>query len=409
MNDPLMPETVVASHGVATDAAFGAVSPPLHLSTTFAFEGYDRPGTYDYGRAGNPNRTMLADALARLEGGAGAVVTCSGMAAIDLLLATVSPGARIVVPHDCYGGTLRLLKARSERGQFALSIVDLGDGTALDAALGADPALVFIETPSNPLMRVIDIRAVALRSRAAGAKVAVDNTFLSPALQRPLALGADYVVHSTTKYLNGHSDVIGGALVAADAADAEALSAWANIVGTTGSPFDAWFTLRGLRTLFARIERQQRSAMLVAEFLERQPAVRRVHYPGLAAHPGHEIATRQQNGFGAMLSFELAGGTAEVRSFLEGLRLFTLAESLGGVESLAAHPATMTHADMGADARRIAGIGDSLIRLSVGLEHPDDLLADLDQALGKGAMSVPLCRYEELARREDAARARLHD
>lgn len=381
MTDP-RPETVAASHGVASDGAFGAVCPPLYLSTTFAFEGYEQPRAYDYGRAGNPNRAMLGEALARLEGGAGAVVTCSGMAAIDLVLGSVRPGARVVAPHDCYGGTLRLLKARAARGQFELSIVDLNDRDALEAEMRAGPELVLVETPSNPLTRIVDIPSVATLAKAAGAKLAVDNTFLSPALQRPIALGADYVIHSTTKYLNGHSDVIGGAVIAADAADAEALAAWANVVGTTGSPFDAWLTLRGLRTLFARMEGQQQSAMRIAEFLAAHDAVRQVYYPGLATHPDHEIAARQQEGFGAMLSFELDGDAAVMKSFLEALRVFTLAESLGGVESLAAHPATMTHADMGPEARRVAGISDSLVRLSVGLEHADDLLGDLRQALG---------------------------
>jgi cystathionine gamma-synthase len=404
MAETLRPETVAAAHGVASDSAFGAVSPPIHLSTTFAFEGYEQARAYDYGRAGNPNRTMLAEALARLEGGAGAVITCSGMAAIDLLVSTLSPGGRIIAPHDCYGGTLRLLKARAERAQIELAIVDLNDSGGLDVELKAGTELLLIATPSNPLMRIVDVAAVAQRAKAAGAKVAVDNTFLSPALQRPIALGADYVIHSTTKFLNGHSDVIGGALVTADAEDAASLAAWANVVGTTGSPFDAWLTLRGMRTLFARIERQQATAARVAQFLAEHDAVQRVHYPGLATHPGHAVAARQQSGFGAMLSFELAGGTPIVKSFLEALRIFTLAESLGGVESLAAHPATMTHADMGADARRVAGIGDNLIRLSIGLEHADDLVDDLSRALGSGSEAAPLCRYEELARRENERR-----
>lgn len=404
MAENLKPETVAAAHGVASDSAFGAVSPPLHLSTTFAFEGYEQARAYDYGRAGNPNRTMLAEALARLEGGAGAVITCSGMAAIDLLVSTVSPGGRIVAPHDCYGGTLRLLKARAAKAQIELAIVDLNNSDNLDVELQAGTELLLIETPSNPLMRIVDVAAVAQRAKAAGAKVAVDNTFLSPALQRPIALGADYVIHSTTKYLNGHSDVIGGALVTADAEDAASLGAWANVVGTTGSPFDAWLTLRGMRTLFARMERQQATAARVAQFLAEHDAVQRVHYPGLVTHPRHAVAARQQSGFGAMLSFELDGGTPIVKSFLEALRVFTLAESLGGVESLAAHPATMTHADMGADARRVAGIGDNLVRLSIGLEHADDLIDDLSRALRPGSEAAPLCRYEELARRENERR-----
>lgn len=406
MTAPRKPETIAATHGVASDTAFGAVSPPLHLSSTYSFAGYEQPRRYDYGRAGNPNRDMLGEALAALEGGAGAVVTASGMAAIDLLLGQLDPGDQVIAPHDCYGGTLRLLKARAAKGQFVLRVVNLGDAAALDAALAGGAALVMVETPSNPLMQIVDIADIARRARAAGAATAVDNTFLSPALQRPIALGADYVVHSTTKFLNGHSDVIGGAVIAARAEDADALRAWSNVVGTAGAPFDAWLTLRGLRTLYARIERQQATAGAVAAFLQRQPQVTAVHYPGLADHPGHALAARQQSGFGAMLSFELDGGVEAIRRFCEGVRVLTLAESLGGVESLVAHPATMTHADMGADGRRAAGISDQLLRLSIGLEHVDDLLADIDQALAaaRGAAS-PLCRYEELADRENRLRA----
>lgn len=406
MTAPRKPETIAATHGVASDAAFGAVSPPLHLSSTYSFAGYEQPRRYDYGRAGNPNRDMLGEALAALEGGAGAVVTASGMAAIDLLLGQLNPGDRVIAPHDCYGGTLRLLRARAAKGQFALSVVDLGDAAALDAVLADGAALVMVETPSNPLMRIVDIADIARRARAAGAATAVDNTFLSPALQRAIALGADYVVHSTTKFLNGHSDVIGGAVIAARAEDADALRAWSNVIGTTGSPFDAWLTLRGLRTLYARIERQQATAGAVAAFLQRQPQVTAVHYPGVADHPGHALAARQQSGFGAMLSFELDGGIEAIRRFCEGVRVLTLAESLGGVESLVAHPATMTHAEMGVEGRRAAGISDQLLRLSIGLEHVDDVLADIDQALAvaRGA-AAPLCRYEELADRENRLRA----
>lgn len=376
-------ETIAAGHGIATDAAFGAVCPPLHLSTTYAFEGFERPGRYDYGRAGNPNRDLLAGALAALEGGAGAVVTSSGMAAIDLLLGQLSPLNHVVAQHDCYGGSLRLMQARAGKGQFRLSIVNMAEPAALDAALAEGASLVMIETPSNPLMRIMDIQDIAVRAKAAGARLAVDNTFLSPALQRPITLGADYAIHSTTKYLNGHSDVIGGAVVAADPAQVEALAVWANVTGVTGSPFDAWLTLRGLRTLFPRIERQQQSAARIATFLEGHRLVGKVHYPGLASHQGHELAARQQRGFGAMLSFELNGGNEEIRRFTEAVRVFTLAESLGGIESLVAHPATMTHAEMGVEGRKGAGIRDSLLRLSIGLEHEDDLVADLDYALSQ--------------------------
>ncbi len=309
------------------------------------------------------------------------MITASGMAAVDLVLSKLRRDDLIVAPHDCYGGTYRLLAARSEREQFNLMFVDQGDPAALAQALRHAPALVLVETPSNPLMRVVDIRAIATAAKAAGARVAVDNTFLSPALQRPIAHGADFVIHSTTKYLNGHSDVVGGAVIAAERADLEWLAAWANIIGTTGAPFDAHLTLRGLRTLFPRMERQQANAGAVAAFLARHPRVTKVHYPGLPSHQSHGIAAAQQTGFGAMLSFELDGGVMAVRRFVEALEVFTLAESLGGVESLVAHPTTMTHSGMSAEARREAGIGDSLLRLSVGLEAEPDLIADLERGL----------------------------
>lgn len=375
------PQTISAAYGVATDAGFGAVAPPIYLSSTYEFAGYDQPRRYDYGRGGNPTRDLLGEALAKLEGGAGAVITASGMAALDLLVGRRRPGDLILAPHDCYGGTMHLLKARADRGHCSVRFVDQADEAAFGAALADVPALVLIETPSNPLMRVVDIEALAARARKAGAEVAVDNTFLSPAIQRPIALGADYVIHSTTKYLNGHSDVIGGAIVAADPAAVEELRQWANVVGSAGAPFDAWLTLRGLRSLFPRMERQQINAMAVANHLQRHPAVANVYYPGLASHPGHLIASRQQRGFGAMLSFELAGGVPAVRQFIDAVEFFTLAESLGGVESLVAHPATMTHADMGEEARAVAGISDSLLRLSVGLEAEQDLIAGLNKGL----------------------------
>jgi cystathionine gamma-synthase len=381
MKKKLNPETVAAAHGIARDGSFRAVAPPLYLTSTFAFEDFGQSSGHEYTRTSNPTRDLLADALAELEGGAGAVVTSSGMAAVDLVLALLRRDDLVVAPHDCYGGTYRLLAARRERGQFDVAFVDQSDEVALVSALGRRPKLVLIETPSNPLMRVVNIRAIAELAHAAGARVAVDNTFLSPALQRPIALGADFVVHSTTKYLNGHSDVVGGAVVAADRSDAEALAAWANITGTTGAPFDAYLTLRGLRTLFPRIRRQQESAMAVAAFLARHPLVAGVHYPGLEADPGHALATAQQDGYGAMLSFELKGGVDAVRRFVAAIEVVTLAESLGGVESLVAHPATMTHAGMGAEARRAAGIGDNLLRLSVGLEAEADLIADLERSL----------------------------
>jgi len=382
------PRTIAARTGVDTDTAHGSVMPPLYLSSNYSFAGFDQKRQYDYSRSGNPTRDILAETLAELEGGAGAVITATGMAAVDLPLSLLEPGDLLIAPHDCYGGTHRLLSARARKGHFRVAFVDQNDAEALEAALNDGAKLVLVETPSNPLLRVVDVAEVCRRAHAVGAKVVADNTFLSPALQNPLALGADIVVHSTTKYINGHSDVVGGAVIAADAAVHQELAWWANCLGITGSPFDAYQTLRGIRTLFTRIERQQTTSALVAEALEAHPAVKAVHYPGLKSHPGHDLAARQQKGPGAMLSFELNGGTEAVRDLIDRLDLFTLAESLGGVESLIAHPATMTHAAMTPEARVTAGITDGLVRLSVGLEHQDDILADLVQALDALVLQV---------------------
>lgn len=384
--------TIVCSVGIDDDNAHGSVTPPLYLSANYSFSGFGEKRAFDYTRSGNPTRAQLADAIAQLERGAGAVITSSGMAAVDLVLTLLPAGARVVAPHDCYGGTWRLLQARARKQSIDITFVDQGDTAAVAAALAEKPALLWIETPSNPLMRVVDIAALAKLAKTAGARVAVDNTFLSPALQKPIPLGADFVVHSTTKYLNGHSDVVGGAVVAATPEDAQELIWWANCCGVTGAPFDSWLTLRGLRTLCVRVERQQETAQLIAEHLAAHPAVKAVHYPGLANHPSHEIARRQQLGFGAMLSFELAEGCLPA-AFVRELSLFTLAESLGGIESLVAHPATMTHAAMSPEARAAAGISDGLFRLSIGLEAAEDLLGDLDQALSSQLpQSTPIRR-----------------
>lgn len=378
---PADPHTIAARTGVDSDTAHGAVMPPLYLSSNYSFAGFDQKRKYDYSRSGNPTRDVLAETLSELEGGAGCVITATGMAAVDLPLTLLQPGDLLVAPHDCYGGTCRLLTARARQGHFELLLVDQGDPEALEAALALKPKLVLIETPSNPLLRLVDVADICTRAHAAGAKVVCDNTFLSPALQNPIKLGADFVVHSTTKFINGHSDVVGGAVISADPTDHETLAWWANCTGVTGSPFDAYLTLRGVRTLFARIERQQATAVRIAELLDAHPAVKVVHYPGLQSHPTHALVAAQQAGPGAMLSFELNGGTDAVRELVEELEIFTLAESLGGVESLIAHPATMTHAAMTPEQRATAGIGDGLVRLSVGLEHVEDLIADLIPAL----------------------------
>ncbi len=377
--------TLAARAGIDRDSAFGAVVPPIVLSSNFSFAGFEQKRQYDYTRSGNPTRDLLAEALAELEGGAGAVVTASGMAAITLVLNLLQPGDRLVVPHDCYGGSWRLFNALAKKGHFELSVVDLTCPRQLADALALSPRLVWIETPSNPLLRVTDLRFVIDAAQRAGALTLVDNTFLSPALQRPIGLGADLVLHSTTKYINGHSDVVGGAVIAANAELHQQLQWWANALGLTGSPFDSFLTLRGLRTLEPRLRAHCENAEAIAEALDRHPAVSRVHYPGLSSHPGHALAQRQQRHAGAMISFELAGGQTAVRAFLDGLRYFTLAESLGGVESLVAHPATMTHAAMSAEARAQAGITDGLLRLSIGIESSADLLADLQLALSRAA------------------------
>ncbi len=379
------PITQAVRAGLESDPTTGAVVPPIHLTSTFAFHGFGAKGRYDYTRSGNPTRDLLGAALAQLEGGAGAVVTATGMAAITLCGYLVPAGGRIVAPHDCYGGTYRLFDAWRRRGERQVDFIDYADGEAVRRALGSPAALLWIETPSNPLLRITDIECCAALGHACGAKVVVDNTFLSPAWQQPLAFGADVVVHSTTKYLNGHSDVVGGAAIARERDVYEELAWWANCLGITGAPFDSFLTLRGLRTLYARLEHHGRNAQALAEWLAGADGVTKVYYPGLAQHPGHDVACRQQRGFGAIVSLELAGGLEAVRAFTDGLAYFSLAESLGGVESLLAHPATMTHAAMDSDARARAGLTDGLIRLSVGIEALEDLRADLAEGLARAA------------------------
>ncbi len=373
-------QTIAASSGIASDSAFNAVTPPLYLSSTFEFDGFMEPGPYDYSRGANPTRNLLAETLARLEQGAGGIVVASGMAALDLVIAQCAPTDLIVAPHDCYAGTRRLLLARSAKSSFSVLFVNQSDKAAMADALAQKPALILVETPSNPLMRLTDIAWVAECARQVGAKLAVDNTFLSPVLQTPLVLGADYVIHSTTKYLNGHSDIVGGVVIAKSPADVERLSEWANITGVSGAAFDAFLTLRGVRTLFPRVHAQQKTAASIASFLTEQLRVRAVHYPGLPGHPDHTLAKQQQAGFGAMLSFDLDGTVDDVGMFLRALGIFTLAESLGGTESLIAHPASMTHVSMDPVSRLEVGITPTLLRLSVGLEDEQDLLKALEDA-----------------------------
>ncbi|MES2125183.1 MAG: cystathionine gamma-synthase [Gemmatimonadota bacterium] len=374
--------------GIGSDTQHGAVVPPIYLTSTFGFDGLGGKRQYDYTRSGNPGRDQLAEVLADLEGGVGAVVTGTGMSAVTLVVQLVQPGELILAAHDCYGGTHRLLTHLARRGHLRVEFIDFTCPSAASLIVHKRPRLVWIETPSNPLLRITDLRTVSVASRAVGALVVADNTFLSPVFQQPISLGADLVVHSTTKYLNGHSDIVGGAVVAARADLLDELRWWANCLGLTGAPFDAYLTLRGIRTLHARMRQHEENATRVVQFLLESAVIERVHYPGLAHHPGHEVAARQQQGFGGMVSCELRGGLPAVRAFVDGLESFSLAESLGGVESLVAHPATMTHASMDPAARARAGITDGLVRLSVGIESAADLVADLDRALDRASIAT---------------------
>lgn len=375
------PATIAVRSGLNDDEQYGCVVPPIHLSTTYNFLDFNEPRAHDYSRRGNPTRDVVQRTLAELEGGAGAVLTNTGMSAIHLVTTVfLKPGDLLVAPHDCYGGSYRLFDSLSKRGAYRVKFVDQGDPIALQAALDENPKLVLIESPSNPLLRVVDISAICAAARAAGAISVVDNTFMSPALQNPLALGADLVIHSCTKYLNGHSDVVAGAVIAKEPQLATDLAWWANNIGVTGAAFDSYLLLRGIRTLSPRIAAAQRNALAIVEYLKQQKLVKKLYHPSLPENAGHEHAVRQQRGFGAMLSFDVDGDEALLRRFLKALKLFTLAESLGGVESLISHTATMTHAGMSAEARAAAGISDTLLRVSVGIEDHEDLIADLDNA-----------------------------
>jgi cystathionine gamma-synthase len=389
-SDSWCSSTKTARAGVDKDPLHGSVTPALYLSTNFSFNGFGNKRPYDYSRSGNPTRDELGRAIAALEGGYDAVITSSGMAALDLVFSQLSPGDLIVAPHDCYGGTYRLLQTRSARGHFDVLFADLTKTVNLPAIFACKPKLVLVETPSNPLLRITDIEAVSKIAKRIGAIVAVDNTFLSPVLQKPFDLGADIVIHSTTKYINGHGDVVGGAVISRTQELHEKHAWWANCTGTTGAPFDSFLTLRGLRTLDLRIRQANNSAEEIAAFLSQHPAIEKVYYPGLKDHPGHDIARKQQAGFGAMLSIEIKGGIGAVKNFVERLSLFAFAESLGGYESLAAHPATMTHASMDKEAQVKAGITDGLVRLSIGLESPEDLIRDLGAALTENQKTLVL-------------------
>ncbi|WP_114327175.1 cystathionine gamma-synthase [Candidatus Colwellia aromaticivorans] len=373
--------TAAVQAGINIDPHHGAVVAPIYLSSTYSLKGFNDKREFDYSRTGNPTRATFAQAIATLEQGSVGIVTSTGMAAVHLICQLLSTDDLVVIPHDCYGGSFRLFTHLAKRGQFKLIVVDQNDQKALAKALAQKPKLVLLESPSNPLLRLVDIEQVTKACHKVGALVAVDNTFLSPALQQPLLLGADIVFHSTTKYINGHSDVVGGVVVTKEQALGEELAWWANCIGITGSAFDSFLALRGLKTLPIRIKQHQENAEKVAAFLKNHTAIDVVYYPGFTDHPGHDIAKKQQSGFGAMLSFEITGGVNAVKKLFDNLSLFTLAQSLGGVESLISHPPTMTHAGMEEAARLEAGITDSLVRISVGIEAIEDILADLAHGL----------------------------
>ncbi|MBI4492262.1 MAG: cystathionine gamma-synthase [Chloroflexi bacterium] len=368
--------------GQAPDPATGAVVTPIYQTSTFAQQDIGVHRGYEYSRSGNPTRSALEQCLASLERGRFGLAFASGLAAEDTVMHLFSSGDHTVVMEDVYGGTFRLFKRVLERHGLSSSFVDATDLGTLEAAITEYTRLIWLESPTNPLLKLVDIAAVARLAHQRGILVLVDNTFLSPYFQRPLELGADIVLHSTTKYLGGHSDVVGGAVVVNDPALHEQLKFHQNAVGGVPGPFDAWLVLRGVKTLAVRMRQHEANALQIAHFLEGHPRVRRVHYPGLPSHPQHELARRQQHGFGGMISFEVEGGLEGARRVLTRTRLFTLAESLGGVESLFELPAAMTHASLPPEVRQSLGINDGLIRLSVGIEDGDDLVADLAQALG---------------------------
>jgi cystathionine gamma-synthase len=377
----LDPETTLTLAGQTVDDSFNSVVPPLYQSAIFQFDDVGETKGFDYTRSGNPTRASLEETLADLDGGAGAVACATGMAAVSTVTSLFDADAHLICAHDCYGGTERLFSHLADQGKLSVSYEDLSDREALANAVRPETEALWVETPSNPLLRIVDLEALAEFADAHDLRLIVDNTFLSPLLQRPIDYGADLVVYSTTKYLNGHSDVVGGAIIARTEALADELDFTANAHGTVSAPFDSWLVLRGAKTLPVRLRQHETNARAIAHFLDDHPAVKRVCYPGLRDHPGHDIARRQQNGYGGMVSFFVDEAQADVKELLRSTEVFALAESLGGVESLIEHPATMSHASMAPEQREEAGITDGLIRLSVGIESTDDLRTDLDQAL----------------------------
>ena len=377
-------ETMAAKAGIGSDMHHGSIVPPLYLSSNFEYKELGKEQEYEYTRETNPSRDHLINALTDLEDGVGGEILSSGMAAITLVANILNNNSKVILPHDCYGGTHRLFSSLGEKGILEAYFIDQGQESFCKKAISEiNPDLIWIETPSNPLLQAIDIQEISKEAKACNALVAVDNTFLSPSLQNPLKLGADIVMHSTTKYINGHSDVIGGALITNNHEILLKLKFWANALGITGSPFDSYLTLRGLRTLSIRMEKHEKNATAIVKLLSNHPKIDKVYYPGLASHPSHAIAKKQQSGFGGMLSFEILGGLAEVKSFIKGIKILPLAASLGGFESLVSHPYTMTHGNLTPNQKKEVGISESLIRISAGLENTEDLLEAVNLGLEK--------------------------
>ena len=377
-------ETMAAKAGIGSDMHHGSIVPPLYLSSNFEYKELGKEQEYEYTRETNPSRDHLINALTDLEDGVGGEILSSGMAAITLVANILNNNSKVILPHDCYGGTHRLFSSLAEKGILEAYFIDQGQESFCKKAISEiNPDLIWIETPSNPLLQAVDIQEISKEAKACNALVAVDNTFLSPSLQNPLKLGADIVMHSTTKYINGHSDVIGGALITNNNEILLKLKFWANALGITGSPFDSYLTLRGLRTLSIRMEKHEKNATAIVELLSKHPKIDKIYYPGLTSHPSHAIAKKQQSGFGGMLSFEILGGLAEVKSFIKEIKILPLAASLGGFESLVSHPYTMTHGNLTPNQKKEVGISESLIRISAGLENTEDLLEAVNLGLEK--------------------------
>ena len=368
-------ETIASKAGIGSDKQHGAIIPPLYLTSTFEYEKLGKDQEYEYTRERNPSRDHLIKALSDLENGLGGEILSSGMAAITLVANILELKSKVILPHDCYGGTHRLFSSLAEKGMLDVYFINQGQESFCKKSIDEiNPDLIWIETPSNPLLQAVDIQKISDQAKACNALIAVDNTFLSPSFQNPLKLGADIVMHSTTKYINGHSDVIGGAVITNNQEILSKLKFWANTLGISGSPFDSYLTLRGLRTLCIRMEKHEKNALAIVNLLSNNSKIGNVYYPGLTTHPSHAIAKKQQSGFGGMLSFEVKKGLAGIENFIKGMKILPLAASLGGFESLVSHPYTMTHGTLSPAQKKEIGISENLIRISAGLENTDDLL-----------------------------------